>query len=849
MSSDPPHDPPRPQAAPPVGAEGDTAASAWARVHDHLNEALELAPESRDAWFEHLAAEDAELAAEVRSLLAAHAASTGFLAAPPTLPTGGPSPGSRIGPYRVMGAVGHGGMGVVVRARRDDGTYTQDVAIKLIDPALRTEALLRRFRDERQILALLEHPHIARLLDGGTTEDGAPYLVMEFIEGRTLIADCDARGLTIDARLQLFLQICDAVQFAHQRLVVHRDLKSDNILVTADGSPRLLDFGVAKLLAADGGASTATLTAPMQRMLTPDYASPEQVRGEPASVAGDVYSLGVVLFELLTGQRPLRFKTRSPEEVLHVTLTAEPPRPSAALEASTVAESASARSTTPSALRRRLAGDLDYIVLKALEKDVARRYASVDQLARDVRRHASGHPVLARGQSTTYRMSRFVRRNRVAVLTSALVGTALVAGLVGTSWQAAVARRERDRAQQRFDDVRELARAMLFDLHDSIANLPGSTAAREALVRHALRYLDRLREESGEDLVLQREMATAYAKVGDVEGRPMFPNLGQSTAALAHYDQALALFERVTRAWPDSNLVLHDRLLTEVRRADLLRALGREPEALQATEAALVRTQEALARWPGDSLLEVDLAVARDRLFDQRLAAGDTSGAMEVFRAGMAVLLPSFAADPRDAGLRRALLIRYAKLGEVHAARGERDSALASYAAAETLALAAVAALPQDTDAQRDLSIVYSMHGMFLASGGALDAGLTEYGKGMQIAERLAASDPDNRLSRADIAQGHLELGDMLLEGGRAAAAEARLRSAFDQFAALAAEDPANSDLRSGAQQSGEAAARACERVASQSPAGDRARWRTQAAAWRARAARYASAASPDSSR
>jgi len=812
----------------------------WDRVHEVLHELLELPAVERARRLDALARTDELLAREVRSLLDAHEASEGFLDESPGLPpVSGAEAGERIGPYRVLGPIGHGGMGVVVRARRADGHYTQDVAIKLIDPALRSEAVLRRFRDERQILAMLEHPHIARLLDGGTTPEGAPYLVMELIEGRTLLADCDARRLDIAARLALFLQICDAVQFAHQRLVVHRDLKSDNILVAPDGTPRLLDFGVAKLLAADSEGDAATLTAPMHRMLTPDYASPEQIRGEPASVAGDVYSLGVVLYELLVAQRPLRFTTRSPEEVLHVALTAEARPPSAAL-GDAAAEVFDCRAATPRSLRRELTGDLDFITLKALEKDPARRYGTVEQLSRDLRRYTSGRPVLARGQSTTYRVSRFVRRNRVAVFTTALVVLALVAGLIGTTWQAALARRERDRSQRRFEDVRALAHAVVFDLHDAIISLPGSTPARELLVRHALRYLDGLRADAGDDAAIQYELAMAYAKIADVQGRPMFPNLGQSAAALQSYDRALALLDRVMIAWPDSSRVSRDRFVTQTRRSDLLGAMGRDAEALATMEDAKQRANLALASQPGDTQLIVDLAVICDRLFDQRLAAGDTAGAMREFDQGLALMMPKFLEDPRDAGARRGLLIRHAKRGSVHAARGERDSALASYAAAETLALAATAALPHDTDARRDLSIVYGMHGLFLAEVGSLDAALEVYGRGMRIAEQLAQEDPSNALSQYDVATGHLELGGMLLSGGRAVAALARYSDAFARFVQLSASDTANADHRDGAMQSAAGAARACGRVG-----------RTvDAARWREQAARYAPPGSaPDSSR
>jgi len=559
--------------------------SAWLKLQDLFDRALEMPSETRESFLSQIP--DPELVAEVRSLLQAHEQSSGFLDSPPDLTFGHNAvPGDRIGRYRIEEEIGRGGMGVVYRATRDEEGFVQQVAIKLIDAGMLSQEILKRFRAERQILALLDHPNIARLIDGGSTTDGRPFLVMEYVSGAPLLAWCDQRRLGIAERLATFLTVCDAVQFAHQRLVVHRDLKPENILVTADGSPRLLDFGIAKLLSPEGVAA-GTLTLPMNRMLTPDYASPEQIRGEPATVAGDVYSLGVILYELLSGSRPHRFTTRSPEEILRVVTHEEPPLPSTVAARSP--EAAQRRADTTNRLRRRLAGDLDYVVLKALEVDPKRRYGSVDQLAQDVRRHLSGLPVLARGRSTTYLVSRFVRRHRAAVVSVGLVVAALVAGLVGTTWQASVARHERDLARRRFEDVRNLAHAVVFDIHDAIANLPGSTKARETLVLHAVRYLDDLSKEAKGDVSLQKELAGAYMKIGDVQGRPMYPNLGQTSAALASYDHSLALLREVARAEPDSTVVTHNLFVVAQRRSDLLNIMGKKQEAFAVAEQAVIR--------------------------------------------------------------------------------------------------------------------------------------------------------------------------------------------------------------------------------------------------------------------
>jgi eukaryotic-like serine/threonine-protein kinase len=818
-------------------SSGDRSAGespTWDRVHDVLHQVLELEPADRDAFLSNIAGSDPAMAAEVRSLLSAYEASNDFLASPalaafsPTV-----APGDKLGPYRIIEEIGRGGMGVVYRATRDDENFTKEVAIKLIDPAMRSDQILRRFRAERQILAMLDHPHIARLIDGGTAPDGSPYLVMEHVSGRPILRYCDENELTVSQRLALFLAVCDAVQFAHQRLVVHRDLKSDNIMVTDDGTPRLLDFGIAKLLAPKTGAPTATVTAPMNRMLTPDYASPEQIRGEPATVAGDVYSLGVVLYELLSGSRPFRFSTRSPEEVLRVITQEEPASPSSVAARSPAGVAARQRSDSTSRLRRRLAGDLDQVVLKALEKDPARRYGSVDQFAQDIRRHLDGLPVLARGRSTGYLVSRFIRRHRAAVVSTTLVLLALVAGLAATTWQAGVARRERDRANQRFNDVRELAHAVVFDIHDAIANLPGSTRAREILVDHALRYLDSLSREAKGDVLLQRELALAYAKIGDVQGRPMFPNLGRTAPAMESYEKALGLLEVVCRALPESTLVLHDWIVVSQRRSDLLGIMGRPHEAMTAALATRQRIVDELARRPDDLVFQSDLCVAYGRLVNMKQAAADTTGAIEECTPYLRLVEGLFRSNPGDPAYRRGVLIACEKMAELRSMRGERDSALVFYERAEALASEAVAALPNNTDASRDLSIVYGAHGLFLAEGGDLDSALAVYDLGMKIAEHLAAEDPDNALQQADVAAGHYEIGTMLMEGGRYRDAEARFSEAFDRYGRLASADTGNAENRAYMARSGRGAGEACQSLSQRAASRDeRSRWRLRAVTW-----------------
>ena len=439
--------------------------------------------------------------------------------------------GRRIGVYQIEAEIGHGGMGEVYRAVRADGQYKKEVAIKLVRGGYDTTAVLERFLHERQILASLDHPNIARLYDGGTTQEGLPFLVMELIEGTPIDQYCEEHELAVNERLKLFRQICAAVQFAHQRLVIHRDIKPSNILVTADGIPKLLDFGIAKILDPAAKAETTIL-----RPMTPEYASPEQVRGETITTATDVYSLGVVLYRLLTGHSPYPESTRTPLEFARVICDLEPTKPSSAVARLSPAPATpqahgAARAKTSTRQQRRLKGDLDNIVLKALREEPSRRYASVEQFAEDIRRHLDGLPVTATRGSWTYRTKKFVRRHRVAAISASVVLIAILAGVVSTVREARIAAANARRAERRFNDVRKLANSFLFEFHDSIEHLQGSTPARELVVKRALEYLDSLSQEAGSDPTLQLELVTAYGESGTVQGSPYRDNLGNSKGA------------------------------------------------------------------------------------------------------------------------------------------------------------------------------------------------------------------------------------------------------------------------------------------------------------------------------
>lgn len=436
--------------------------SAWERIGPYLDQALNLSPDERESWLGKIAATAPTVAAEVRKLLEERDAldARGFLAnlplvpsevssihaafmeialpRPPALPD---QPGAVVGPYRLLREIGHGGTSIVWLAERSDGQIKRQFALKLPHIGLRNLQLAERFTRERDILAALSHANIARLYDAGVAESGQPYLAMEYVTGSTLDAHCNTACLTIRERLRVFLQVLEAVQFAHSQLVIHRDLKPSNILVTPQGRVMLLDFGIAKLLGNAKGADRLTQFA--GRMLTPEYASPEQIAGEGLGIGSDIYSLGVVLYELLAGERPYRLKRPTAAAIEEAILTQEPSRPSQAPISEAVAR---ARATTQDKLRRTLAGDLDTIVLKALKKRPEERYLSVDALKQDILNHLNRIPVSARPDSHWYHFSRFVSRHRVAVSVGSLALLAIVGSALVAVWQARDAAQQRDRA-------------------------------------------------------------------------------------------------------------------------------------------------------------------------------------------------------------------------------------------------------------------------------------------------------------------------------------------------------------------------------------------------------------------
>ncbi len=765
-------------------------AARWQQVKQIFQAALDVPRAERSAYVSTACAGDEELRREVDSLLANEEDSDGFLSEMavdyvPGVSLDEPPDanlGRHIGPYQIVREIGAGGMGSVYLAERVD-EFRQKAALKLMRRGMDSRIVVSRFRHERQILAGLDHPNIARLLDGGATDDGRPYFVMEYVEGTPIDQYCQNHSLALGERLKLFRQVCAAVQYAHQNLVVHRDIKPGNILVTEDGTPKLLDFGIAKLLRHEAPQETALTQAGM-RLMTPEYASPEQVKGLAISTATDVYSLGVVLYELLVGRMPYLFPTRSPLDVERTICELEPVRPSA---------------METGARAKRLAGDVDTIVLKALEKEPARRYGSVEQLSEDIRRHLEGIPIAARPSTLMYRAGKFAQRNRTGVIAAALVVVSLATGLVATTRQAHIAQQQRARAERRFNDVRSVAESFLFEFDDKIRNLAGSTPARQLLVQKALEYLRSLTQEAAGDAGLSRSLAEAYLKVGDVQGNPYVSNLGDTAGAISSYQQALAIAENVVRRDPGD-------LKARQYQARAHRSLGEVLPLRDDLAGAVTHFRQSIAvlesgpsaRDPG---VRFELSRSYEMLADVlgrsgQTNLGDEKGARAAYEKALAIDGALIAEQPGSLQYRRSRAVLQMKLADVQVDANEWEPAVRNYRAAAAVFESLSAADANNADARRSAVMMDRKIGEAYEAHGQTREALDEYVKAAEVQRQLMLADPANAKARMDYAVGLKVRADLLNKTGDVQGALAIYREILDLIRPLYAAEPNNNMLR-----------------------------------------------------
>jgi len=748
----------------------------WLDVERIYHAAMECAENQRALYLEQACAADEALRFEVESLLKYAERPAEFLGMPALevmaralaedlraeeRHSADKLIGARIAQYRIVGKLGAGGMGDVYRAVRADDQYEKHVAIKLVRQGLDTEVIRSRFRKERQILAGFEHENIARLLDGGTTDNGYPYFVMELVEGQPIDEYCDACKLGTAARLELFQHVCSAVQYAHQRLVVHRDIKPANILITADGVPKLLDFGIATILNPETASPAADPTITALRMMTPQFASPEQLRGGAITTATDVYSLGVVLYQLLTGHLPYPVERNSPYDLAHAICEVEPEKPSTAagrfgqsIDANhgaadpTPERISRCRDSSPEKLRRALSGDLDQILLKALRKESSRRYASAQDFARDLQSYVLGRPVSVRGDALGYRSGKFIKRNKLSLAVGAVFALVVLAGAVAIMREARIARIQQARAERQFSDVRKLADSMLFEIHDSIRNLPGSTSARHLLVDRALQYLDSLSRESSGTPGLQQELATAYERVGEIQGEDDAPNVGDTTGSLTSYEKAAAIRESIAASEHNS-----PESLTNLSK--VYQILGIIQSASGQFREALNYGQKALA-------------------IQQRLSEGNVTPETQEGLAGAYFVLG---------------------LAEYHL--NEFQPALVALQKSAAIREGITTPTPTlNIQVRTRLSGTYGEISILWDHMGEPAKAILAAQQGLKVMSQLSASDPGNLLFREYMYEHEEAIGERFAEEGNHGEAESYLKKALTGFEVTTSADPNDANAK-----------------------------------------------------
>lgn len=710
-------------------------------------EALELPPDERRAFVDANSDGNTALADEVLSLLDAADSELDLieehridilerLTAPAV-----DIVGSRFGNYRIIREIGHGGMGTVFLAERADGEFEQTVALKLVRQSIADSAIIERFRRERQILASLNHPNIAALHDGGISKRGEPFIAMEYIEGLPLTGYAESLNLSLKDRLRLFLKVCSAVSFAHRNLVVHRDIKPSNILINAEGEPKLLDFGLAKAFENEGGDTQTALFA-----FTPAYASPEQITGKPITTASDIYSLGVVLYELLTGSKPLDLENKKLDEIYATINTLEPPPPSVL--------AGERRDSSGGSSIKYLKGDIDNVVLMALRKEPERRYQSVEDLADDIERHLNGLPVSARPNTLAYRAGKFLKRNTLSVVAGSLILISLITGLAFALWQANLARQERDRAEKRFQDVRSLSNSLLFEIAPKIERLPGSTEARELLVLNALGYLDSLATEIA-DTPLQTELARAYRKVGDLQGNPSKPNLSDFAGAIETYSKAISIFERL----PLTKELRIETASSYRELAAIRFAQGETKQSIADSEHSLSLFKTLIDEYPNAPDVEKASADAAIDFGHINAINNQYSIAVPIFRQVIADLEKMDRTDPEVA---RMMALATAYLGNSLSWDDKQAEAEIENQKAVMMANDLRARYPNDSNIQRTVYIVYTQASSTL-EGIKNDLSLAYGLQALEVARRSSESDPADTQARQDLARALSRNGNILV--------------------------------------------------------------------------------------
>lgn len=641
------------------------------RLKDLVEAALERPLTDRSDYLSGECSTEPELLREAQDLLAVYSDSD---------PT--PEP-ERIGPYRLIEEIGSGGMGVVHLAEREGG-YHRKVAIKVLRRGMDTDFFLARFFKEREILGAMDHPGVVRIVDAGSTVDGRPYLVMDYVDGIRIDRYCEQNQIPVNERLKIFIKVCLAVQHAHRNLIVHRDLKPGNILVTPEGEPKLLDFGIAKVI--DENDERTQLTIPI---MTRQYASPEQVLGKRITTSCDIYALGLILYEMLTSRRPYDLKDKPVDEVERLVCKVDPPPPS-----STVTEH-----TTRYTLR----GDLDRIVMMALRKEPERRYGSVEAMTTDLTRYLDGRPVSAQRDTWHYRAGKFLQRNRSALMLASVIAATILGGTVGILWQASIARAERARgervtlaAEARLAGLRQFANSMLFDVESAIHDLPGSADAQRLLLDRSIKYAEQLTAEAGDNPKLLSEAAQVYEHIGLLEGGPpeLSGLLADTPHALANQQKALEIRQRLVTAYPAETGYKRDLATSYVRLAELDHLMNRP-------DLELEHARQAIQTLGQSAIAPETLASAYRSQASALMTQGDLKGALDAAIAQVDLRRKFELEHPGDITARVATAEALEQQASILERQGNRAQAVVMEQANRVVFEQAVASKPNDPRFQR----------------------------------------------------------------------------------------------------------------------------------------------------
>ena len=774
----------------------------WQRVKSALDEALKVAPAARPVQLEQICGGDGELRREVESLLdfeennADFFKENNFSSLMREVFSGASDAfiGRQIGHYKIVGAIGTGGMGAVYLAIRTDGEFEQKVAVKFLRQAFSSPAARQRFLRERQILASLRHPFIAQLIDGGTTDDGTPYLVMEYVAGTPLTRYAAENQISLERKLDLFRKICAAVSFAHENLIVHRDLKPDNILITDDEVPKLLDFGIAKLLSDTKTKATVT----RRQALTPEYASPEQILGSDITTASDVYSLGIILYELLTGEHPYRRSGMTSEQICRVVTRSEPIRPSLAISPKSKVQSPKSVEIQNSKFKiqnpKSLKGDLDNIVLKALRREPERRYRSVGELSEDLKNYLRGFPVSARPDTFAYRTKKLLARNPLAAATILIAALSLIFGIIATTYQAHRANLEREHAERRFNEVRQLANSFMFEINEEIERSP--VKARQLLVTHAVEYLDKLSEESAGNEDLESELAESYEKIGDVQSELFKPSSGKTADALVSHQKSLAIREKLFAAAPRDIgrgiAVARSRMLI----GDILSMSGRIAEAGENYLAAITINENLLTADARNFEVRRGLYRTYARVGQTVLRSGSLGDARENYKRALAILQEMRTEKPDDVFLERGEAILDSYLGYVEMATGDYARAAAEMQKSLDIMRQIAAGDDDNQQTRGEIGTALLWSGVTLVDLGKTTEGINRLNMSLEMQKEIYLADKNNFGEQNALGDCFLEFGKVYLKINQPDAAIENLRQAVANYQTIWQNDRENISVR-----------------------------------------------------